>query len=138
MSSAELLRLAVRGMLEEAVRRGGARKGSRGRSGAGALAKMIERYPRAVARSKQQSSSSYGSWDAVVTSRNPVLELEKLVVHDTFATAGIDVSYVRIGRLLPKIRRGTGRSGVLGAYESDQLRELLQSIGLISEKDGAA
>jgi hypothetical protein len=125
-------------MLEEADRRSGVRGAIRSRAGASVLAKVIERYPRAVTRSKQQASSSYGSWDAVVTSRNPVLELEKLAVHDTMSVAGADVSYVRIGRLLQKIRRAVGRGGILGSYESGQLQEVLENLGLLVQNDAAA
>lgn len=51
-------------------------KSSRTSLGAVTIADVIKRYQRFVARSKKVERDSYGSCDAIVTSRNPVLELE--------------------------------------------------------------
>lgn len=102
------------------------------------LSTVITRYPRIVSVSKEQEPGHYGTWDSVVTSRNPELELEKLAVYKTMAANGPDVSYVRVGKLLTKVRRAAGRKGILAAFEADELADVLDGLGLFGRQGDEA
>lgn len=137
MRTVERLRLLVRQELVAEARRAPARKARR-TSTHRSLTTVITRYPRIVALSKEQEPGHYGTWDSVVTSRNPELELEKLAVYRTMADSGPDVSYVRVGKLLPRIRRAAGRKGILAAFESNGLSDVLDGLGLLDARDAEA
>ena len=120
-----MLRAVVRAVVVEAVRpRGKKRRRLRAST---TLARIITQYPAIVAVSKETPRNAYGNWDSVVTSHDPQTELEKLAVCTVFDGA----SYVRVGRLLGKIRKSLGRKTILAAFEDETLQPTLGEMGLL-------
>lgn len=120
-----VLRAVVRAVVVEAVRPRGKKR--RRLHASTTLARIITQYPAIVVVSKETPRNAYGNWDSVVTSRDPQTELEKLAVCATLDGA----SYVRIGRLLHRIRKALGRKAILAAFEDETLAGVLDEMGLM-------
>lgn len=88
-------------------------------------------YPKIVAKSKSVGPNSMGDWKRIRSSKNPILELEKLAVWETNPSLHWD----HIGKLLPKLRKNVG--DILQAYENDELYDALEAMNLFGRKADA-
>ena len=99
------------------------------RLSASAAAALERRWPKIVAAARAQPRGNYGHIDDVVSSKNPILELEKLALYDTITRAGPDVSWKRLTPMLRKVRKHVG--DILQAYEDGTLEDSLEAAGML-------
>ena len=95
------------------------------------VAMLEQQYPKSVAWSKDEEDIMMTHWKHVTDPRNgksPYRNLEKAIVYDALASAGPDVSFSRVGKLLGKIRKALGTGTILDAYEQQGRAPIVQAL----------